>query len=405
MTASRNQPSILVGICGGIAAYKAVEVVSKLRQQGHDVHVVMSQAAQRFVTPLTFAGVSGNRVITDLFPDGDRAQGEDAYPHLYPATRADLFVLLPATADMMARIAQGSGPEIVSTCVLSLPPACRRIFCPAMNVEMWEQESVQHNVRTLESLGWERIGPDRGALACGMEGPGRMSEPAEILRIVSAALASAHSFDGRNVLILSGPTREHFDPVRYIGNASSGKMGKALAEEAMARGAQVTFVSGPVDTAQWPRGPRLHPRAVTSAEEMLTEADASFKDADLVIFAAAVADYMPEHNVADKRPKSQQALNITLKPTPDIAAMLGRKKNGKITIGFALQTDAQTDAAQAKRKAKQLDAIVLNQVDAMGADSARYRFIDESGVTSWGELTKRDCARRILDEAAKMLKG
>ncbi len=405
MTASRDPTTILVGICGGIAAYKAVEVVSKLRQQGHDVHVVMSRAARQFVTPLTFAGVSGNRVITDLFPDGDRARGEDAYPHLYPATRADLFLLLPATADMMARIAQGAGPEIVSTSVLSLPPACRRIFCPAMNVEMWEQDSVQQNVRTLESLGWERIGPDSGALACGMEGPGRMSEPTEILRVVSAALASAHSLDGKNILILSGPTREHFDPVRYIGNSSSGKMGKALAEEAMARGAQVTFVSGPVDNAQWPHGPRLKVHPVTSADEMLAQADASFNDADLVIFAAAVADYMPDRSSNDKLPKSRQALNISLKPTPDIAATLGRKKNGKITIGFALQTDDQPEAAQAKRKAKQLDAIVMNQADAMGADSARYSFISEAAITPWGELTKRDCARHILDEATELMKA
>lgn len=397
--------TILVGICGGIAAYKTVEVVSRLRQQGHDVHVAMSEAACQFVTPLTFAAVSGNRVLTHSFPDPEKNTGDDLYPHLYPATRADVFVLMPATADMIGKIAQGLGHEIVSMCTLSLPAACRRYFCPAMNVEMWEQPSVQDGVRTMEERGWIRIGPDSGALACGMEGAGRMAEPAVVLEQITQTLARAQSLSGKRVLILSGPTHEHLDPVRYLGNASSGRMGKALAEEAADRGADVTVVTGPIHKDYLPRRAGIRIVPVTRAEEMLDAAKKPFKAADLTLFAAAVADYQPAARSAEKKGKKTGDWSLKLTPTPDIAATLsGAKKKKQRTLGFALQTGDGLKEARGKLKAKNFDAIVLNHPDAMNAETGTFTFIPEDQPEQvWGPLNKRACAERILDAAAEML--
>lgn len=397
--AKPQAPIILVGICGGIAAYKAVEVVSGLRQRGYHVHVAMSEAACRFVTPLTFAAVSGNRVLTEAFPDAGQAVGESAYPHLYPATQADYFLLIPATANTMARIAHGEGQEIVSMTALSLPAACRRIFCPSMNVEMWEQSSTQANVRTLEERGWLRIGPETGALACGMTGAGRLTEPADILMRIDTLRAQANSLAGQQVLILSGPTREYLDPVRYIGNSSSGKMGQALAEEAADRGARVTFVTGPVASAQRPRRPSIQIVNVTSAQDMLNTASDAFEQADAVIFAAAVADYQPAQKSPEKLEKEAGEWALPLIPTPDIAATLAsRKRPGQMLIGFALQSGDGRAAARAKLERKQLDAIVLNHPDAMGADHNSCTWIAATGEeTAWGTLDKRACASRIWE--------
>ncbi len=401
----QRRATILIGICGGIAAYKTVEVVSRLRQQGHDVHVAMSEAATQFVTPLTFAAVSGNRVLTQSFPDAEKESGDDLYPHLYPATRADIFVLMPATADMIGRLSQGLGNEIVSMCALSLPPTCRRFFCPSMNVEMWEQQSVQDGVRIMEERGWVRVGPDSGTLACGMEGAGRMAEPAVVLELIGTALARAQSLADRNVLILSGPTREHLDPVRYLGNASSGRMGKALAEEAADRGAAVTFITGPVHPDFLPRraGVRIVP--VTSAEEMLDAAKKPFKEADIAIFAAAVADYRPTTRAAEKKEKKSGDISLKLTPTPDIAATLSvTKKKKQRTIGFALQSGEGLKEARAKLKKKHLDAILLNHPDAMDAEGGTYTFIKADHTESpWGALGKRACATLLLDEATNLL--
>lgn len=408
MTDPKRQ-TILLGICGGIAATKATDVASRLKKSGHDVHVVMSPAAQKFVTPLTFAALTGNPVLETLFPAGPTGTGDKNFPHLYPATRADLFVLLPATADMIAKIAHGLGDDIVSTSALSLPPTCRKFFCPAMNVEMWRQPVVQENVRALEARGWTRIGPDSGELACGMTGEGRMTEPAEIIARLLAPTSLVATIDlrGRTVLIVSGPTREHLDPVRFIGNASSGKMGRALAEEAAAAGATVRFVTGPVDPANLPDAPGITTGHVTSADEMLAAAQKNFPQADVVLYAAAVADYKPAETSTDKLPKKSNGHELKLAPTPDVAATLNAaKKNGQVCIGFALQTDDGEAQARAKLKKKNFDGIVLNALDAMGGDSGNYRFLaarGQSGFADWGTLTKRDCAKKILAEAARIL--
>ncbi len=398
-TASKK---ILVGICGGIAAYKTVEVVSQLRHLGHDVHVAMSEAATEFVTPLTFAAVSGNRVLTKMFPDAEKQSGDDLYPHLYPATQADLFILMPATADMIGRITQGRGSDMVSLCALSLPAHCQRFFCPAMNMDMWMQATVQESSAKLETNGWIRLGPETGSLACGVEGVGRMMEPADILHHLSDALNSAASLQGLYLLITSGPTHEYLDPVRYIGNASSGQQGKALAEQAADRGARVTFITGPVHASLLPHRNGIEVIPVTSAADMLTAAKNAFPECQAAIFAAAVADYCPVTYKEHKEEKNTANWTLELMPTPDIAATLSsNKKADQHTIGFALQSGNGVPEATDKLAKKNFDGIILNHPEAMGAEAGIYTYLTSNGSSAaWGSISKRECAKRILSEVA-----
>jgi phosphopantothenoylcysteine decarboxylase/phosphopantothenate--cysteine ligase len=400
----------LLGICGGVAAYKAVEVASRLRRAGWDVYVAMSDAAQRFVAPLTFAAVTGNPVLDSLFPEPGTQQGDRLYPHLFPATTADAFVLLPATADMIARIAHGLGSDIVSTSALSLPASCRRYVCPAMNVEMWNQPVVRANIAALESMGWTRIGPSAGALACGMEGEGRMTEPVEIAELVTVASDSLVPLAGRTVLVISGPTREHLDPVRFIGNPSTGKMGKAVAESAAGAGAKVEFVTGPVADDQLPRGPGIRVHRVTSAAEMLDAARRHYPEAEVVVYAAAVADYRPARRLDRKMPKQAGRHVLELEATPDIAATLNAgKRKGQVAIGFALQTHDGAKNARAKLSSKNFDGIVLNDLDALAGETGTYTWLAAPGrkparAEPWGTITKRACARRLLEAACTALR-
>jgi phosphopantothenoylcysteine decarboxylase/phosphopantothenate--cysteine ligase len=408
-TSSSSRGTVLVGVCGGIAAYKVVDVVSRLRKAGLEVRVAMSHAAQQFVTPLTFSAISGHAVLAALFPADSGTSREEAYPHLYPATRADVFLVAPATADMIAKLVQGLGDDTVSTSALSLPSHCLRVFCPAMNVEMWNQPVVQNNVAQLEQAGWLRVGPEAGELACGMEGQGRMSEPAAIEEFVLAALSKRTAFAGRRLLIISGPTREHLDPVRFIGNPSTGKMGKALAEEALAQGAEVDFVTGPVAENHLPRGPRLHTHPVVSADDMMKKAQSLYDGAHAVVYAAAVADYRPVEFHDKKLPKRDGELTLRLEATPDVAATLNAaKRPGQVTIGFALQTHDGVQKARAKLQKKHLDGIVLNSLDALGGETGTYTYLRADNghagdEAAWGLLTKRECARRILGEVAGLL--
>ena len=398
--------TILMGVCGGIAAYKSVDAVSRLRKLGFEVRVAMSSAAQQFVTPLTFAAVSGAPVLTEMFPSAANHQGEQLFPHLYPATRADAYVLAPATADMIARIVHGLGDDVVCAGALALSAGCKRYFCPAMNVNMWRQPVVQENVAALEKRGWVRIGPSSGELACGTVGEGRMSEPAEIVARVVGDLREGLDLSGRTVLVISGPTHEHLDPVRFVGNASSGRMGRALADEAADAGARVLFVTGPVPEANLPAGPSVELHRVVSADEMLKAASAVHAQADIVVYAAAVADYKPETAGAGKLPKTAEGLTLKLVPTPDVAATLNKKRRpGQVCIGFALQTEEGPAKARAKLEAKHLDGIVLNGPESMGGPTGRYTYIDAAGSETWGDLDKHECARRILKKAAVRLAG
>lgn len=390
--------TILVGICGGVAAYKALDVVSNLAKQGHHVRVMMTDAARHFVEPTAFAAVSGNPVLTTLWQDGT---GEDLYPHLYPSTQADLCLILPATANSLAKIAHGFGDDLLSTACLSLPATCAKVFCPAMNVEMWRNSVVQDNVRALESRGWLRLGPEDGLLACGMTGPGRLREPADILQDLAPLLSETKALAGKTLLILSGPTHEYLDPVRYIGNASSGLMGKALAEEAIRQGASVRFVAGPIATENLPGNADLH--RVTSAEEMLAAAREALPGCDAVIFAAAVADYRPATYSPQKHGKSEGGLHIALTANPDIAATLCRERSHSFTaIGFALQSHDGESYAREKLANKNLDAIVLNAPDSMGATEGTFSYLARSSDSfdTWGRMSKSAAAKKILNTLA-----
>ena len=400
-----SRAQVLVGVAGGIAAYKAVDLVSRLKKAGCEVHVLMTQAAQKFVAPLTFSAVAGSPAVTSVFPRETAVAGEQAYPHLYPATRAEVFVVAPATADVIARLAGGLGDDAVTTSALSLPATCRRYFAPAMNVEMWHQPVVQENVRKLEASGWIRLGPATGELACGMTGEGRMVEPADLAQRIQDDLAAPRILAGRRVLILSGPTCEYLDPVRFISNASSGRMGKALAEAAVVSGAEVQFVTGPVADANVPAGPGIRVQRVVSAEDMLAAGRAQFQTSDAIIHAAAVADYRPADRAAEKMAKQADAWALKLEATPDVAATLNRdKKSGQVAIGFALQTNDGEARAREKMTAKNFDGVVLNGPDALGGESGTYTFIEPKVQPAvWGKLAKRECARRIMQFVAARL--
>ncbi len=402
-------PVVLLGVSGGIAAYKSVDLASRLKKGGFKVHVVMTEAATRFVGPISFEAVTGNRVNSTIFPEPTGDHPEQSYPHLYPATRAHVFVVAPATADVIAKLAHGFGSDALTTSALSLSASCRRYFAPAMNVEMWHQPVVQQNVKRLEELGWTRIGPDSGELACGMVGEGRMSEPSEIVDVITVANpiltpdAQDSDLSGKKVLILSGPTCEHLDPIRFISNASSGKMGKALAEQAASRGAAVTFISGPVAENNLPKHPSIEVEKIVSAEDLLQAGRARFNDSDVIVYAAAVADYRPAQFTSEKMPKTAGRLELVLESTPDVAATLNReKRKGQIAVGFALQThDGEAKALQ-KMRAKKFDGIVLNAPDALGGNDGSYTFFDArtEAPVSWGKLRKTDCASRIFDFVA-----
>jgi phosphopantothenoylcysteine decarboxylase/phosphopantothenate--cysteine ligase len=397
---------ILVGVCGGISAYKTAEVVSALARAGREVHVAMTDAAREFIGPATFSALSRRRVIARMFPDPTATGGDDLFPHLYPASRADAFLLCPATADAMARIAAGMADDVVAAAALALPEGCLRLFAPAMNSNMWANAAVQANVRKLEAAGWVRIGPGTGVLACGISGDGRMAEPAEILARIDAALDPSGPLAGRRVLILSGPTREPIDPVRFVSNVSTGRMGRALALEAAARGAVVDFVTGPVAEANLPVHPRVKIVPVVTAREMLDAAGPRARRADLVVLAAAVADLAPARPRRVKASKASLGRTLELTPTPDIAATLAAaRRAGQILVGFALETGDGRARAARKLAAKRLDAIVLNGSDSPGADAADFAWLERGRAarwSSWGRLDKVACARRIFDAAHRL---
>lgn len=393
-----NSRKILVGVSGGIAAYKALDVISALRKQGHFVQVVLTDAATKFVQPITFSSVSGHPVLHEMWPKEAQTL-EEGYPHLYPATEVDLFLLIPATANTIAKLAGGFGSDLLSTCCLSLPGTCAKIFCPSMNKEMWQNSTVKQNARTLVNAGWTQIGPDSGHLACGMTGEGRLSGMEEILQVVKDKLEDAKRLSGQTLLILSGPTREHLDPVRFIGNPSSGRMGQALAEEAAHLGAKVQFVTGPVPDDHLPRNQNIKIHSVMGALEMMDAARTYLQEADAVIYVAAVSDYRPEEMLQEKMPKQDAEFQLKLIPNPDISATLNAEKAANtFTIGFALQTDRGEPQARKKLSAKGLDGIVLNYSDSMGAATGHFSYLgsDKKDFEVWGGINKTDAARKIL---------
>src|SRR2546430_14370430 len=353
---------ITLGVTGGVAAYKAAELVRRLQQDGFTVQVVMTRSAREFVTPLTFAALSGQKVITDLFAEsGGEANLESAIEHIAVAQRTDLLLVAPATADVIAKFARGIADDFLTT--LYLASTAPVVVAPAMNVNMWNHAATQENVEMLRSRGVKIVDPAEGYLACGMIGAGRLAGKEDIIAAVRLVLKTQGDRDAETVLITAGPICEDLDPVRYITNRSSGKMGYAVAEAAALRGAKVFLVSGPVNL-DVPAG--VERVDVRTAREMHNAVVERIADSSVAILAAAVADYRPVEQHAKQIKKGNAPLTISLEPTTDILAEAARTKGRRIIVGFAAETDHVAENARKKISAKNADLIVANEVTAEG---------------------------------------
>lgn len=406
-----NGKNILLGVTGSIAAYKAIDLTSMLRKEGADPHIVMTQSACRFAAPAAFETISRNPVHLDAFDD---ARWEPEHTRL--ADDADLAAVIPATANMIAKFAHGIADDLLSTLLTAV--RCPVLVAPAMNVHMYESPIAQANLRALTDLGVVVAEPETGQLACGYEGVGRLQSVERLLEALKGLEARSfyrsgvkRDMAGLRALITAGPTREPVDPVRFVSNRSSGKMGYAMAEAAHARGAQVTLVSGPVGLPV-PRGVEYAP--AETAREMLDAVMRRIDTADIAVFAAAVADYEPVEAAADKIKKEQDLLTLTLRKTPDIALEAGRAKGNRFLIGFAAETNAlpKSGVQNARRKLteKNLDMIVLNDITQQGAgfdvDTNIVTLLDrKGGRTDLPLMSKRAAAHRIFDAALSHLPG
>jgi phosphopantothenoylcysteine decarboxylase / phosphopantothenate---cysteine ligase len=387
---------IILGIGGGIAAYKSAELARLLMQQGHEVQAVMTQAAQEFVRPLTFAALTGRKVLTDLFAI------ESAIEHISVAQENDVLAVAPATADLIAKMAHGLADDFLTTLYLAFTGPV--VIAPAMNVNMWQHPATQANLEILRRRGHRIVEPDSGYLACGMTGPGRLADPEAIAAAIVSEIPRLRDLDGEHVLLTAGPTQEPLDPVRYITNRSSGKMGYALAEAAAARGAHVVLVSGPVHLAP-PRGVEVI--QVHTAAEMREKVMENLAPASIVIKAAAVADFHLSKVPDQKVKKTAARISLEMDPTPDILAELGRKKGDRLLIGFAAETQNLVQEARRKLESKNCDMVVANLVS--GADSGFESDQNEvTLVTRTGETiplpraSKREIADRILDQLLRL---
>lgn len=390
---------VVLGVTGGIAAYKACEVVSRLRKLHAEVDVIMTENATRLVAPLTFETLSNRPVCVDTF---SRVESWDV-KHISLAQKADVMLVAPATANLMAKLAHGIADDMLSTTLLATKAPI--LLAPAMNTGMWTADATQENLQILLKRGVKTVGPGSGFLACGDTGAGRMSEPVEIVEAVKDILCPVHDLDGLRILVTAGPTVERIDPVRYITNDSSGKMGYAIAEAARKRGAEVTLVSGPVHIAP-PQGVQVVP--VTSTQDLLDAMMEQCPAQDIIIQAAAPADYRME-TVAQQKIKKQSGdtLTLTLVENPDVARAVGeRKRPGQTLVGFAAETQLVRENAQKKLQSKHLDLIVANDVTAPGAgfgvDTNIVTLITQSTETTLPQMSKRDVADRILDKVLEM---
>jgi phosphopantothenoylcysteine decarboxylase / phosphopantothenate---cysteine ligase len=395
---------IALGVTGGVAAYKAAELVRRLQQEKIDVQVVMTSAAQEFITPLTFAALTGKKVITDMFAAEDAAPAnvESAIEHIAVAQRIDLLLVAPATADSLAQFAHGLAGNFLST--LYLATKAPVVVAPAMNVNMWEHSTTQENLAALRARGVHVVEPDEGYLACGMTGAGRLAATESIVQKVCSVLGLRHDLDGQSMIVTAGPTREDVDPVRFLTNRSSGKMGYALAEAAARRGAHVTLVSGPTDLAA-PEGVEWVP--VRTAEEMRDAVLSRVAEANIVVMAAAVADYraatVATHKIKRGDASGSERMTLALEPTPDILAELGRSKGSRILVGFAAETESVAENARGKLERKGADIIVANDVTAEGAGfdgdtNVVTLFLRDGREVPLPKLSKLEVANRIFDQ-------
>ncbi len=395
---------ITLGVTGGIAAYKAAELLRALQNKALDVHVVMTEGAQRFVQPLTFAALSGHRVITGMWSEQAESEVAGATPameHIELAQATDALVVAPATADTLARFAQGRADDFLSTLYLAtLAPV---ILAPAMNVRMWEHPATQANVALLQERGATLVAPESGALACGMQGSGRLAETSTIVEAVLGVLQNREDLAGETVLITAGGTREAVDPVRFLGNRSSGKMGYALAEAASRRGARVILISAPT-ALRPPAGCELV--SVTTAEQMRSAIFARLPEASMVVMSAAVADYRPRL-VAEQKLRRSGPITLELDPTEDILSeIVLRREPGVLVIGFAAETEDALASGRAKLVRKGADAIVLNDVSREGigfdSDNNAATFLTPTTVIDLPQMSKRSLADRILGEVLQL---
>ncbi len=386
---------IVLGVTGGIAAYKSAEVVSRLRHLGANVHVIMTKNATEFVSPLTFQTLSANQVVTDTFQAPEYWNVE----HVALAKLAEVFVIAPATANIIAKMASGIADDMLSTTVLATKAPV--LIAPAMNTGMWTADATRENVQKLKTRGVHSVGPDSGILACGDEGAGRMSEPEAIVEAIRDILDVRRDLEGLKILVTAGATKERLDPVRYMTNDSSGKMGFAIAEAARDRGAEVTAVYGSV-TATVPEGIRRI--QIESAQELYDTMMHETPDQDIIIQAAAVCDYRFEKTSTSKIKKAEgESLTLTLKENPDVAKAVGAiKKKGQTLVGFAAETDNVRKNAAEKLKKKNLDMIVANDVTLPGAgfnvDTNIAALITKDGTEEQPLQTKRELADKILDK-------
>ncbi|WP_182199107.1 bifunctional phosphopantothenoylcysteine decarboxylase/phosphopantothenate--cysteine ligase CoaBC [Paraliobacillus salinarum] len=395
-----NNLRVVLGVSGGIAAYKACALTSKLVQQGADVKVIMTESAQKFVSPITFQAISRNPVYIDTFDEKDASK----IAHIDLADWADLFVIAPATANIIGKIANGIADDMLSTTLLATEADV--YIAPAMNVHMYAHPAVKKNMKTLERWGYRFIEPGEGYLACGYVGKGRLEEPETIVNVIIKNQREQSILEGKEILITAGPTQEKVDPVRFFTNHSSGKMGFALAEEAAKMGASVTLIAGPVSLETPANVNRID---VKTAEEMYQHTLSYFEKSDIVIKAAAVADYRPKVTYDDKMKKKDGDLTIELERTKDILKELGQKKTKQFLVGFAAETNDPLVFGEEKLKSKHLNAIVINNIKSPGAgfqsDTNEVIYMHQSGdKVAFDLASKKEIAKQILVQINKDIK-
>ena len=391
--------TVVLGVTGGIACYKAAALASMLKKQHADVQVIMTENATKFVTPITFEQLTGNKALVDTF---DR-NFVHSVEHIAVADRADMVLIAPATANVIAKLAHGLADDMLTTTVLAC--RCKKAVAPAMNTGMYENPVTQDNIETLRRYGWEIVEPATGRLACGTSGKGRLPEPEDLLEVVLHTLAHEKDLSGKHVLVTAGPTQEALDPVRFLSNHSSGRMGYAIANAAARRGAIVTLVSGPTAL----RKPAyVNTVDIVTAQEMYDAVMRFAPDADIIIKAAAVADYRPATVSDNKLKKSDDALSIPLERTTDILGTLGKnKRDGQFLCGFSMETENMLENSRKKLKKKNLDMIAANNVKEAGAGFAVetniLTLITEDGETALPLMSKDAAADALLDAIVKRI--
>jgi phosphopantothenoylcysteine decarboxylase / phosphopantothenate---cysteine ligase len=389
---------IVLGVGGGIAAYKSAELARALQRRNHDVQVVLTDAAQQFITPLTFASLTGRRVITSLFPPDGNPEStlSSAVEHIGVAQENDVLVVAPATANLLAKFAHGIASDFLTTLYLAF--SGKVVLAPAMNVNMWNHPATQANLAVLRERGHVLVDPAEGWLACGTVGTGRLAEPEQIAETVDELAHQRRDLAGETVLVTAGPTQEPIDPVRFITNRSSGKMGYAIAAAAHARGARVILISGPV---QLQAAAGVTVVRVRTAEQMREAVMQHLPDASIVVKTAAVGDYHVRAVSPQKLKKTGASISLELDPTPDILAEVGEKKGDRLLIGFAAETEHLVEEARRKLKTKKCDMVVANLVGQEGtgfdADDNEVLLVTDADVVQIGRAPKREIADRILD--------